>query len=114
MKLTEEEKEDSTKKKDALDKKLAPDFVAILNAKEEFLKSRTKELPEEKVVGTHYTEEGMNRRLAIHKKNCFSENGTPVLETFFKEQGVQILKLDIETLTSEDTFKTIKTFIEKV
>jgi len=49
------------------------------------LKARVKELPEKEVLGTHYTEDGMKRRTDLYKKNNFSDNGSPVLETFFKD-----------------------------
>jgi len=52
------------------------------------LKQRVKELPEKEILGTHYTEDGMKRRIELYKKNNTSDNGSPVLETFFKENTI--------------------------
>jgi len=84
-----------------------------LQAKDDSLKTRVKELPEEKILGTHYNEEGMGRRILSYKKNNFSDNGAPVLETFFKENGVNVLKLEIDTIPAENVFKALKIFVEK-
>jgi len=108
----EEGKDEETEKK-ILDKRQAPEYVVIFQAKDDYLKGRIKELPEEKVVGTHWTEDGMNRRIGGYKKNNFSDNGAPVLETFFKENGIQILKLDVDALQTDDVFKSVKIFLEK-
>jgi len=54
----------------------------------------------------------MNRRNVVYKKNNFSENGSPVLETFFKDNKIPILKLEITADNGEEIFKKIKIFIE--
>lgn len=51
------------------DSDLLPDSVIILEGGDEFLKQRVRALPEEENVNSHYTEEGMVRRLAEFRKN---------------------------------------------
>lgn len=46
---------------------LMPEFVISLAANDEFLKQRIMNLPESEVVGTHNTEEGLNRRLDAYR-----------------------------------------------
>lgn len=46
-----------------VDENLMPQSVVFLDGTDDFLKQRVKELSEEKIVNTHYNEEGMTRRL---------------------------------------------------
>jgi hypothetical protein len=41
--------------------------VIFLEGSEEFIRQKIKELPEEIISGSHWTEEGMARRLALFK-----------------------------------------------
>lgn len=84
-----------------------------LEATDEALKARVKGLPEADVVGTHFTEEGMNRRLPIYNKLNTSENGAPIVWTFFENNNIEILRLKVEGVTEEELFETIKAYIEK-
>ena len=46
---------------------IMPDYVVCLEANDDFLKHRIMNLPESQVVGTHNTEEGLNRRLEAYR-----------------------------------------------
>ena len=110
--VTEHAEEEAPK--DVLNAEKVPEFVVRLEGSDEFLKARTKGLPEENVVGTHFTEEGMNRRLDIYNKNNISEGGVSVLSTFFNENNIDILHVNVEALPNEEIFNTIKIFVERV
>lgn len=97
-----------------IDSRKVPEFVLKLEASEQFLKNRIKQLPEESLENTHYTEEGMNRRLDIYNKNNISEGGVSVLSTFFNENNIDILHVNVEALPNEEIFNTIKIFVERV
>ena len=97
-----------------IDNRKIPEFVLKLEASEQFLKNRVKQLPEESLENTHYTEEGMNRRLDIYNKNNISEGGVSVLSTFFNENNIDILHVNVEALPNEEIFNTIKIFVERV
>ena len=97
----------------AVDTKIIPQFVIKLEASDEFLKVRVKGLPEEKIAGTHYTEEGMNRRLPIyHKYNTIE--GAPFTTTFFEENNIEVFKQKCEGLSEEEILQAIKGYVEKV
>lgn len=57
---------------------LIPQFIIQLNADELSLKQRVKELPLEKTVDTHFNEQGMDRRLKLHREN------SEALQQFFQ------------------------------
>ena len=84
-----------------------------LEASDEFLKTRVKSLPEEKVAGTHHTEEGLNRRLPLYHKHNTME-GIALTTNFFEENGIEVFKLKTETITEDEVFEAIKAYIEKV
>lgn len=86
----------------------------MLEATNEFLQNRVRDLPEEVVEGTHYTEEGMRRRLEEYFKNNVSEGGVSVLSTFFDENHIEILRLKYGNITNEEIFKAMRIFIERV
>jgi len=109
--VTEHAEEEAPK--DVLNAEKVPEFVVRLEGSDEFLKARTKGLPEENVVGTHFTEEGMNRRLPIYTKLNTSEGGAPILWTFFENHDIEVLKLKVENVPEEELFETIKAHIEK-
>jgi adenylate kinase len=44
-----------------------PELIVNLEASDEFLRERVMELPESVVVGTHNTEEGLQRRLTEYR-----------------------------------------------
>ena len=96
-----------------VDHRKLPEFVIDLEAPDEFLKHRVKQLPPEQTAGTHYTEEGMTRRLAHYRKaNPPGEEGN--LVSFFKENGVDILKLEVDKMSDQEIENSINAFLEKV
>jgi len=105
--------EEQAPPKEVLNAEKVPEFVVRLEGSDEFLKARTKGLPEESIAGTHFTEEGMNRRLPIYNKINTSENGAPILWTFFENFDIEVLKLKVENVSEEELFETIKAYIEK-
>ncbi|KAK5648243.1 hypothetical protein RI129_003135 [Pyrocoelia pectoralis] len=56
---------------------LLPNYVISLQADDEFLCQRVMILPEKEIQGTHYTEEGMLRRLSEYRANN-AEDNTPL------------------------------------
>lgn len=50
-----------------MNKDITPETVILLEGNEEYIKQKIKELPEEIISGSHWTEEGMARRLALYK-----------------------------------------------
>lgn len=97
-----------------IDERKIPEFVIMLEATNEFLENRVRNLPEEEVEGTHYNEEGMRRRLEEYRKNNVSEGGVSVLSTFFDENNIEILRLKYGNITNEEIFKAMKIFVERV
>jgi len=97
-----------------IDTRKVPEFVIQFQASDEFLNTRVKNLTEEDILETHYTEEGMKRRLAVYKKDNVSEGGNSVLSTFFDENKIEILKVQCETMSNENIFDAIKIFVERV
>ncbi len=97
-----------------IDKRKVPEFVVQLEAEDEFLNNRIKSLSEEAIVETHYTEEGMKRRLTVYKKDNFSESGNSVLKTFFNENKIKVLNVPCEGNSNDNIFNAIKILVERV
>lgn len=91
---------------------LAPESVVFLQAGDEFLKERCKNMGNA-VVGTHYNEEGMLRRLLFwHRIN--EDNGKNLVN-FFKCNEFECLLVNVEEKKpEEETYKEIISFIERV
>lgn len=105
---------DDDEEKKVLDPKQSPEFVIYLHAPDDFLINRVKGLDEATIAGTHFTQEDMERRLKKYHKDNTSEDGSPVLESFFKENSINVLHINVNTSTVEDIVKAIKIFVEKV
>lgn len=58
-----------------------------MDATDEFLRQRVLSLPENAVVGTHYTEPGMTRCLAEYR--ALNSEGDDTVVTFFEELELQ-------------------------
>ena len=56
----------------------------------------------------------MERRLKIYHDNNYSEAGNPVLLDFFKEHKIEIIKVNVQTSSTEDAFRAMRAFVEKV
>jgi adenylate kinase len=91
----DENKPEEDPTKYTLLKEILPNAVIKLeHATDDFLKGRIKAMPEFNVTGTHYNEEGMNRRLNSYKTQNESIKGDPSLVDFFFKKKVDVLPLD--------------------
>ncbi|XP_037072908.1 adenylate kinase 7-like [Pollicipes pollicipes] len=84
-----------------------PELVIALNGTDEFLCERAMNLPEEVVQGTHWTEDGVLRRLTEYRNN--NKEDVSVLN-FFDELEVHPLEINISDDTSpelEEEFQMI-------
>ncbi|EAS02125.2 Dpy-30 motif protein (macronuclear) [Tetrahymena thermophila SB210] len=104
--------EDNENAEKIIDDTLIPESVVFFQASDEFLKQRVKELPEEKVAGTHYNEEGMNRRLADYRKHNEQNTGEPILFDFFKQNQIDPLIINSQNHDNEP-FDNLRSFIER-
>ena len=86
---------DDAEDQDAPDPLTIPEFVVSLDASDEFLSTRTMQLPEEFVANTEWTEEGMKRRLALFRKQ--NDEETTVLN-YFDFLEIHPFHLDVEGL----------------
>eukprot|EP01017_Pseudomicrothorax_dubius_P008468 TRINITY_DN12791_c0_g1_i1.p1 TRINITY_DN12791_c0_g1~~TRINITY_DN12791_c0_g1_i1.p1 ORF type:complete len:709 (-),score=197.98 TRINITY_DN12791_c0_g1_i1:91-2217(-) len=93
--------------------KMLPETIILLKANDEFLKKRAQGLPEEVLTGSHYNEEGMNRRLAAFKKILVPDPGTESIFAFFKEHGITVYEVDVETATDDAIITHLKEIIER-
>lgn len=80
----EEEGAEKNWSKYILDTLIAPKNFICLEGQNDFLKTRVKELPEETTAGTHWNEEGMNRRLKAYRDANENEEGNPSVKDFFE------------------------------
>ncbi|KAF5274111.1 hypothetical protein FQR65_LT04509 [Abscondita terminalis] len=71
---------------------LLPDYVVSLEATDEFLCERVMRLSEKEILGTHYGEESMLRRLAEFRLNNTDDN-TPL--DFFNELEIHPIVLNV-------------------
>lgn len=91
---------------------LIPQTVVFLHAGDDFLKERCKSLGN--VVGTHYTEEGILRRLLSYKK-MNEENVGRNVYSFYRDNEFEVLDVNVEEKKNyEEFFKEIMKFIERV
>ena len=89
-----------------------PDMLIMLEASDDYLKSKVKTfIPEDKLPQTHYTDEGMNRRLLTYKKANVSEAGSIPLENFFQENHIPVEKINTEGKTADQILAAIQEYI---
>ena len=75
---------------------MAPNSVILLEARDEFLFEMAKRLPEKEVVGTHFNERDMKRRLKVFRALVDNSNGAPIVTDFFQENSIDILTIQLE------------------
>jgi len=73
---------------------------------------RVRELPEDKINGTHYNEEDMRRRIKAYREANNSQVAEPAVQDFFKQQGIKFFKEDMLTRT-RDALNSFKIYIER-
>lgn len=87
----------------------------IIEADNDFLKLRVKELPAEKVDGTHFTDAHMERRLKMYREtNSSTEQESHIYNFFTKVIGSEsVMLLDGEsTVEDEKTLQKIQKLLE--
>ncbi|KNC46437.1 Ak7-A-prov protein [Thecamonas trahens ATCC 50062] len=91
---------------DGVAKDILPTNVVILEADDEFIKARMRALPEAQVTGTHWTEDGVARRLAwFREANTDEENAWD----FFDSREILPLYITInETTEPSDVLAAVK------
>jgi adenylate kinase len=85
---------DSVRFKETADwSNIKPDVVVVLTGPNEVLIQRAKELGPERTAGTHYTDEGMKRRLGQYKD--FTSDKAKTLKDFFREEQFKVIEVDL-------------------
>ena len=95
------------------DEEIFPSSVIVLEGADADLIKRVRELPEAQIVGTHYTEADMQRRIKAYRQANNSEVAEPAVQDFFREQGIKFFKLDMMVKVS-DALNSLKIYIERV
>ena len=63
------------------------------------IENRLQSLPEEQILGTHFTEKHMKRRLKNYRENMDESTGDLILKDFFKENKISIFEVNISSQT---------------
>ena len=90
-----------------------PKSVLVLDGSDENLIQRVRELPEDQIVGTHYNEAEMRRRIKDYNLSNKSVVAEPAVQDFFQKQGIKFFKEDMMTRT-KDALNSFKIYIERV
>ena len=90
-----------------------PGSVIVLEGADESLIDRVRELPEDRIAGTHYKEADMRRRIKEYRVANNSTVAEPAVQDFFREQGIKFFKEDILTRT-RDALNSFKIYVERV
>lgn len=88
-----------------------PELVIVLDACDDFLCERAMNLPEEVVQGTHWTEEGVLRRLKDYREN--NKEDVTVLN-FFDELEVHPLLVDVSADCSPELEDSVQVIAKKL
>ena len=99
-----------SKDDETLDTDIYPDSIILLKGTNEFLISRAKAMPEQLVIGTHYNDEGMKRRLQAYRESNMPDK-QPLTE-FFVTKKSEILELD-SNIDENNSFDSMIKFIER-
>jgi len=89
-----------------------PGSIIVLEGADECLIDRVRELPEDSIVGTHYNETDMRRRIKEYRVANNSTVAEPAVQDFFREQGIKFFREDILT-RAKDSFNSFKIYIER-
>lgn len=91
----EASEEAEPKYEEKLDDKIVPQYAISFEADDALLSARTKELPPEKIEGTHHNEAGMARRLKEYRTRNVDDSGETVRDFFTEIIGYQnVLSVD--------------------
>jgi hypothetical protein len=84
-----------------IDERIAPQYAISFEADDAFLLQKMKELPSERIDGTHWDEAGMGRRLKIYRAANPEDGGESVKDFFNEIIGYQnVLNVDASTENS--------------
>jgi adenylate kinase len=95
------------------DESIFPSSAIYLSGEDAKLNERIKNLPEEKVEGTHYNALGMKRRLLDYRNYNDSKSGEPSVQDFFREQSVEVFSENALN-NNKKSLESFKIFIERV
>ena len=84
-----------------------------MDGADEALIQRVRELPEDRISGTHYNEQDMRRRIKAYRTANNSIVAEPAVQDFFKQKGIKFFKEDMMTRT-RDALNSFKIYIERV
>ena len=114
----EEEDPDDPDKEPSYDKHIVndaifPGSVIVLDGSDEALIQRVRELPEDRIAGTHYNEARMRQRIKDYRIANNSQVAEPAVQDFFQERGIKFFKEDMLT-RPKDALNSFKIYIERV
>lgn len=113
FKEIDEEKDENDPLRERILNEILPNGIVLLNvSNNSVLCERYMKKKEEELIGTHYNEKDMMRRLKKYRLNNESEFGDYSVGDFFIQQGVKILRISGEK--SKEFLKSqTKIFIER-
>lgn len=91
-----------------------PGSIIVLDGMDESLIKRVRELPEDRISGTHYNEADMRRRIKDYRTANNSKVAEPAVQDFFREQGVRFFREDNLKTRTKDALNSFKIYIERV
>ena len=98
----EGEEEQEPEYDEVKNEKILPQYSIILEADDASLLQRAKELPPEKVEGTHHNDAGMQRRLKEFRARNVEDSGATVKDFFTETIGYQnVLIIDSNSPEAE-------------
>ena len=71
------------------DQTIFPGSIVVMEGRDEDLVQRVRELPEDQILGSHYTPADMKRRLKDYRLANNSTVAEPDVQDFFREQGIK-------------------------
>lgn len=95
------------------DDTIFPGSVIVMEGRDDDLVQRVRELPEDQIVGSHYTPDDMKRRLKDYRLANNSTVAEPAIQDFFREQGIKFFKESIQTRT-KNALNAFQIYIERV
>lgn len=90
-----------------------PGSVIVLDGSDEALIQRVRELPEDRIAGTHYNEERMRERIKAYRVANNSTVAEPSVQDFFQQRGIKFFREDMMT-RPKDALNSFKIYIERV
>lgn len=95
------------------DPQIMPASCIVLKGEDKALTNRVMSLTEEQILGTHYSQKDMERRLNAYRVANNSQVAEPSVQDFFKNQGISVFEMAHDTPT-EFALNAFKIYIERV